>query len=153
MRQKSDRTERHNLRLTKAESAALTEAAQAMNLTGNAYLRRALHMVLRLDAFTEEPTGYQAWFRDGLSDLFASANAAAVLSQAILCLLLGRFPDVDLADRENTERTQAMAYLIAHARDILNDRETLQAFAHLLPPPDEGDDTFWQEVDHGRKDE
>lgn len=143
-------TARRTLRLSKAEAAALTQAADAMNLTENGYLRRALGIALRLDAFTSEPAMYQSWFRGGLNDLFASANAAAVLSQAILCFLLDRFPDIDLADRE---RTQAMAYLIAQARDILSDRETLQAFAHLMPPPDEGDDTFWQEVDHGRKDE
>lgn len=153
MHQKSDRTERHNLRLTKAESAALTEAAKAMDLTENGYLRRALHIVLRLDAFTSEPAVYQSWFRGGLNDLFASANAAAVLSQAILCFLFGRFPEVDLADRESADRTQAMAYLIAQARDRLSDPETLQAFAHLMPPPDDGGETFWQEVDHGRKDE
>jgi len=146
-------TARRTLRLSKAEAAALTQAADAMNLTENGYLRRALGIALRLDAFTSEPAMYQSWFRGGLNDLFASANAAAVLSQAILCFLLGRFPEVALADRENAERTQAMAYLIAQARDMLSDRETLQAFARLMPPPDEGDDTFWQEVDHGRKDE
>ncbi len=74
------------LRLPARQRAALKEAAQAMGLTESAYLRRALSVVLRLDAFTSEPPLYQQWFHDGLRDLFAAANLAAVTAQALLAL-------------------------------------------------------------------
>ena len=155
MPQKSDRTNRHNLRLTKAESAALTEAAKAMDLTENAYLRRALHIVLRLDAFTEEPTVYQSWFRQGLADLFAAANLAAVTGQALVSLQRARMVQAAEAQgmpqalAEADADTAIEAALVA-ARDVLATPEIRAIYGSLVPKA-EPDDAFWEEVDHGRK--
>lgn len=143
------------LRLPARQRAALKEAAQAMGLTESAYLRRALSVVLRLDAFTSEPPLYQQWFHDGLRDLFAAANLAAVTSQALLALTRERM--VREAQSETMpqclaqeEAETAIAAAMAAGREGLADPEVRAAYGSLVPEPDSGDETFWREVDHGR---
>jgi len=111
----ADATERRTLRLSKAEAAALTQAADEKHLTENSYLRRALQMALRLDVFNEEPAAYQTWLHDGLSDLFAAANASAILSHAILARLLAASDD---AGREE------LSHLLAQARTAIPSLDT-----------------------------
>ena len=98
------------LNLSASQRAALKAAADAQNTTESAYLRRALSITLRLDAFAEEPAAYQTWLRDGLSDLFAAANASAVLSYAILSRLSASSED---AGREE------LSHLLAQAREAI----------------------------------
>ncbi len=107
------------LRLQPAQRAALKEAAQAMGLTESAYLRRALQMALRLDAFAEEPIAYQNWLRDGLSDLFAAAQASAVLSHAILSHLLASSA---AGGREG--EGEELSYLLSQAREAIPSLDT-----------------------------
>lgn len=142
------------LRLPARQRAALKEAAQAMNLTESAYLRRALGVALRLDALTSEPPLYQSWFREGLRDLYAAANCAAVTAQALLVLERERLTREastqgvpgDLAQEETR---LAIERAITEGRDVLGDLNVRYAFASLVPVG-EPDETFWREVDHGR---
>lgn len=148
------KTIRRTLRLTPEETAALTQAAGAMSLSENAYLRRALAITLRLDAFTSEPAPYQTWFQDGLRDLYAAANLAAVTGQALLALERERLTREartrgvpgDLAQEETR---LAIERAITEGRDALADPEVRYAFASLVPVG-EPDETFWREADQGR---
>ncbi len=143
------------LHLTPQQRAALKDAAQAMHLSESAYLRRALSITLRLDAFTEEPTVYQSWFRQGLADLFAAANLAAVTGQALVSLQRARMVQAAEAQgmpqalAEADADTAIEAALVA-ARDVLATPEIRAIYGSLVPNA-EPDDAFWEEVDHGRK--
>jgi len=107
------------LNLTAGQRAALKAAAAAQNTTESAYLRRALTMALRLDALTEEPAAYQTWLKDGLSDLFAAANASAVLSHATLSALWAFLErDPDQAHREE------LSHLLEQARETIPSLDT-----------------------------
>ncbi len=148
-------TERRTLRLTPEEAAALTQAAGGLGLSENAYLRRALSITLRLDAFTEEPTVYQSWFRQGLADLFAAANLAAVTGQALVSLQRARM--VQAAEAQGmpqvfaeAEADTAIEAALVAARDVLATPEIRAIYGSLVPNA-EPDDAFWEEVDHGRQ--
>ncbi len=135
-------TERRTLRLTQAEAAALTQAADEKHLTENSYLRRALQTALRLDAFAEEPTAYQTWLRDGLSDLFAAANASAVLSHVILSRLLASSDD---ASREE------MDHLLAIARESLPGLDTAIPWHSAADIEGPEYTEFWSQVQGQRR--
>ena len=143
------------LHLTPQQRAALKDAAQAMQLSESAYLRRALSITLRLDAFTEEPIVYQSWFREGLADLFAAANLAAVTGQALVSLQRARM--VEAAEAQGmppalseAEAAAAIETAIYAAWEALAAPEVRAAYGSLVPAA-EPDDAFWEEVDHGRK--
>ena len=150
--------ERRTLRVSPAEAAALTQAAGALGISENAYLRRALSITLRLDAFTSEPTPYHAWFRDGLSEVFAAANLAAASTQALLALARERMMR-EAMDRERLSETLAQEQVnlaledaMTAGRMALADPDTQAAYRTVVEAA-EPDETFWDEVDHGRKDE
>lgn len=144
------------LRLGPAQRAALREAAGAMGVTESAYLRRALSVVLRLDAFTSEPPLYQQWFRQGLADLYVAANLVAVTAQALLSLERERRIESAEVRGLSTplateEADAAIATAMAAGREVLVDPEIRAVYRALVPEPAVDDETFWQEVDHGRE--
>lgn len=110
------------LNLTANQRAALKAAADAQNTTESAYLRRALSITLRLDAITEEPSAYQTWLKDGLQDLFAAANASAVLSHATLSALWAFLErDGEMPDQAHREE---LSHLLAQARTAIPSLDT-----------------------------
>ena len=146
------------LRLPAQQRAALKDAAQAMDLSESAYLRRALNITLRLDAFTTEPTPYHAWFRDGLSEVFAAANLAAASTQALLVLARERMMR-EAMDRERLPKPLAQEQVDLALENALTaglaalaDPDTQVAYRTVVEEV-EPDEQFWAEVDHGRKEE
>lgn len=105
------------LNLNANQRAALKAAADAQNTTESAYLRRALSITLRLDAFAEEPPAYQTWLKDGLADLFAAANASAALSYAALSTLWSFLEHDD--EVPDQARREALAHRLAEARTAI----------------------------------
>ena len=157
---KSKKTKTHSilLNLHAAQKAALKEAAQALQLTESAYLRRALGITLRLDAFTTESAPYQAWFRDGVGEVFAAANLAATTAQALLALTRERLIQ-EAMDKEHLSQDLAQTQVDLTLEDVLTagrlvlaDPDT-QAEYRSLAECATPDATFWEEVDHGREED